>query len=222
MRAANLKGNYTLSVLPFTPHALTLAKLATARGKELMLHNPMSNTQKLSLGPGALTSGMARADFLHTLRENIAQIPNLRGLNNHMGSQLTQEAEPMGWLMQALKTHGLYFVDSRTSTQSIAWSMANLYSLPSAKRDIFLDHSRNKNDIIEQLDKAIALAKKRGYALAIGHPYSETLDVLESFEAQFTESQVTLVFASDLLQAPKANTGACPTPPIFLQSGAYD
>lgn len=220
MRAAKLRGAYTLSILPFTPHAQKLAELGLKHNKELMLHNPMSNTKDLSLGPGALTSGMTRTDFLQTLRRNIAYIPEIQGVNNHMGSQLTQESEPMGWLMDELNRQQLYFIDSRTSTASIAWSLAKLYQLPTAKRNIFLDHSRNKDDILNQLHKAIALASAHGHAIAIGHPYSETLDILESAEVLFMESQVNLVFASELVQTSRTGIEHCPTPPSFLQQGA--
>lgn len=224
-RCADLPGQFTLAVLPFTPHGLQLSERAHARGKELILHAPMSNTRDLSPGRGALTSELSQPAFAHRLSAMLREVPHIRGLNNHMGSQLTQEQEPMNWLMDELAQRSLYFIDSRTSADSLALQTAQRYQIPSARRDIFLDNERDPVLIYAQLRKALALARSQGKSIAIGHPYPETLRVLEQIQPLLKEYQVELVSASRLLQASTIDgtedllvfrNTYCPAPPVLL------
>lgn len=222
-RTADLQGDFTLAVLPFTPHGIELAQRAHERGKEIMLHAPMSNRHNYPLGRGGLLSGMQRAEFLTVLSQNLANIPHIQGVNNHMGSQLTEQAEPMRWLMEELKLRGLYFVDSRTSAQTQALMMAEKIHLPSRKRDVFLDDERTRSNIQYQLLRALKLAQQQGSAIAIGHPYPETLAELEQLQPLLNQYQVQLVKASQLMVSSrkyqqlgeKTNT-ACIAPPVNL------
>lgn len=219
-RSLNLPGDFTFAVLPHAPHGARLAREGAALGKEIMLHNPMSNIRNLPLDAGALASGMTHRDFIRTLEENLRTIPEARGLNNHMGSQLTQESEPMGWLMQYLGDHGYYFIDSRTTADSQAWETARRYRIPTLKRDVFLDHERSVEGVLRQLEQAIELARTRGYAIAIGHPYPETLMVLEQINPLLTDAGVTLVPISALLDRPGGPPPiagrSCLAPPLSL------
>lgn len=220
-RSADLNGDFTLAVLPFTPHGAELAERAHRQGKEIMLHAPMSNRHNYPLGRGGLKTGMQRSEFLAVLRENLANIPHIKGVNNHMGSQLTEQAEPMGWLMDELRQRQLYFVDSRTSAQTQALNMAERIHLPSRKRDVFLDDERTTSNIRYQLIRALRLAQQRGSAIAIGHPYPETLSELEQLQPLLAQYQVTLVKASQLMRRPQlaSNTKThprCIAPPINL------
>lgn len=199
-RAARLNGAFTLSVLPFTPHGLSSAKLASNHGKELMLHLPMSTINNLPLGKGGLVSNMGKAAFLTTLRQDLANIPHIQGVNNHMGSGLTQEAEPMQWLMEELRPRGLYFIDSRTTPQTKALDIATLNHIPSLKRDVFLDDINETKAIEYQLNRAIQFARQRGSAVAIGHPYPATLSVLERMQPLLIQQGISLVYVSQLLK----------------------
>lgn len=198
-RTTDLPGAFTIAVLPFTPHGRELAERAHKRGKEVMLHAPMSNHHSYPLGRGGLVSGMKQAEFLAVLRQNLANIPYIKGVNNHMGSQLTEQAEPMRWLMQELQARRLYFVDSRTSAQTQALIEAERIRLPSRKRDVFLDDKRDSQHIHQQLLLAMKKAKQQGIAVAIGHPYPETLDLLKRIEPLLERYQVELVSVSKLL-----------------------
>lgn len=221
-RTADLPGDFTLAVLPFTPHGSELAGRAYQRGKEIMLHAPMSNHHQYPLGRGGLVSGMPRAEFLAVLRQNLANIPHVQGVNNHMGSQLTEQVEPMGWLMEELKRRGLYFVDSRTSAQTRALIVAEAIQLPSRKRDVFLDNERSLDNIRYQLRRAVKLAQQQGSAIAIGHPYPETLAELEQLQPLLDQFQVRLVKASELMPIPGALPFTakpqtfCAAPPMSL------
>jgi uncharacterized protein len=221
-RTLALPGNITVAVLPFTPHGRQLAELAHSAGKEVMLHAPMSNKRHLALGPGGLTETMNHTEFLAILRRNLADIPHVKGVNNHMGSLLTEATEPMRWLMAELQARQLFFIDSRTSAQTQALHMAERIKLPSRKRDIFLDDQRSTSAILIQLKRALKLAQQQGSALAIGHPYPETLEVLQSLPHLLDSYQVSLVFASQLLNprqqlalTPIKNTD-CLAPPEYL------
>jgi len=222
-RAADLRGTFTLAVLPFTPHGIELAERAHQRGKEIMLHAPMSNRHNYPLGRGGLVSGMKHAEFLAVLRQNLTNIPHVKGVNNHMGSLLTEQAEPMRWLMQELKQQQLYFVDSRTSAQTQALLMAEQAHLPSRRRDVFLDDERSRNAINRQLLRALKQAQQQGSAIAIGHPYPETLAELEQLQPLLNQFNVRLVKASQLMPIDNAaesfpvnqNT-QCIAPPMSL------
>lgn len=210
-------GDLTLAILPFTPHGQDLAELAASLNKEIMIHAPMSNSRELPLGPGALESNMSREQFHANLEAMFRAIPQARGLNNHMGSQLTQELTPMNWLMQELLKRDFYFVDSRTSPRSQALYAANQWLVPALKRDVFLDNQRNSAHIRQQLNKALALAKQQGKAIAIGHPYPETLEALRELPQLLANHQIELVRVSALLQARHQETARyCPAPPVLL------
>jgi polysaccharide deacetylase 2 family uncharacterized protein YibQ len=172
-----------------------------------MLHAPMSNLRQTKLDPGGLTADMTRDEFIRTLRHNIGAIPHVIGINNHMGSYLTQLHAPMNWLMTELKHQQLFFIDSRTSADSQAWEVAQQHGLSSHKRDVFLDHERESDAIEKQFERMVKLAKRRGSALAIGHPYPETLTVLERLVPQLRRQGIELVTIERLL----------PNPPVPIQ-----
>lgn len=218
-RAARLNGQFTLAILPFTPHGLSSAQLAHSRGKELMLHLPMSAINHQALGKGALVSGMEKAAFLTTIRQNLSSIPHLKGVNNHMGSRLTQETEPMQWLMAELRPRGLYFVDSRTSAQTKAFEIAKSQQVPSLKRDVFLDDINETHAIEQELKRALQLAHKQGAAVAIGHPYPATLHVLEHIEPLLQKQGVRLVYASQLIA--QATTTVFKSAPSVLKDEGF-
>jgi len=218
-RSLALPGAFTYALLPMAPHSARLARLGAQNGKEILLHTPMSNTRGLPLDPGALLEDMNRTEFFQVLDANLKAIPQARGLNNHMGSLLTQRTEPMGWLMEFLQERHLYFIDSRTSARSRANETARLYQVPSRQRDIFLDHSRAPEQISRQIDEAINLAREQGRALAIGHPYPETLTLLEQIGPRLEKANVSLVRASELIpESRDASHGEsrCPAPPQTL------
>ncbi|MDO3381314.1 divergent polysaccharide deacetylase family protein [Gilvimarinus algae] len=217
-RSAMLQGAYTLAILPSTPHGPTLARLGRDSGKELILHTPMANIAGLPLGPGGLENGMSRADTLAVLRASLDELPGITGLNNHTGSALTTQARPMGWVMGEAARRKLFFIDSRTTASSLALDVAQAYGLKSAKRDVFLDHSRKPADIRHQLERAIRIAKREGQAIAIGHPYPETLELLEQAADWFELEGIELVPASEVASHSPPSSSFCPAPPQMLRS----
>jgi len=187
----------TYSFLPHTRYSKQLIELAQSRNKEIMLHLPMQPLGNKAMGPGGLNETMSRHQFIKTVRQDINAIPGAIGINNHMGSLLTQNPKSMHWLMEELKLkHKLYFVDSRTHASSVAASLAKDYRIPVASRDIFLDHSISKADIDFQFDRLLRRANRVGNALAIGHPYTETFQALKVWLPKFVEQGIEIVSVS--------------------------
>ena len=136
-----------------------------------------------------------------TLAYDLQTVPHAVGVSNHMGSLLTQQREPMRLLMKAIADRGdLFFVDSRTTADSAAGNIAQELSLPHLVRNIFLDNVREVEAINRQFDKLVAIARDHGSALAIGHPYPETLEVLEHRLPDLASSGIELVPLSKLLE----------------------
>ncbi|MDX1804257.1 MAG: divergent polysaccharide deacetylase family protein [Alcanivorax sp.] len=193
----------TCAVIPRTPHGPTLARDAAAHGKEVLIHMPMAALHHVKLDPGGLTPNMDRQALQTTVDQAIQLIPEARGMNNHMGSELTEDATPMHWLMDTLRQHRLFFVDSRTTSHSIAEQVARQSGLATAGRDIFLDNQRNLAAINRQFNKLLRLARQRGQAIAIGHPYPQTIHYLQQVLPLMQQAGIEVVPVSRLLSAPR-------------------
>jgi len=195
-RLARLEQPITLSFLPYRRHTVELAKLSHSLNKEIMLHAPMANTQHFGLGPGGLTENMDQAHLTRTLRRALQSVPHVQGVNNHMGSLLTQHLQPMDWVMTELGQYPLYFVDSRTIASSIAGDVARAHRIPSFTRDVFLDHEQTEEFIDRQFKLLIQRAQQQGTAIAIGHPHKITVDYLEKHLPLLDEQGIAVATVS--------------------------
>lgn len=199
-RAVNLPGAIACAFLPYAPYTKTLAGKAHSQNKEVILHAPMEAQHGNALGPGSLTLHMTEAEFISTLQNDLAAVPHVQGINNHMGSLLTRHPGHMLWLMQEMNRHGgLFFVDSRTTLGSVAQSVATENSVPNLERDIFLDAKPGAVFVEQQFARLIKIARARGTALAIGHPYPATIKVLKQRLQQLDNLGVDLVPVSTLI-----------------------
>lgn len=200
-RLSRLPYPVAAAVIPHTPVAERTAEHLHRAGKEILAHLPMEPRDgDIALGQGTLMAGMARPEFLKTLTRDLAAVPHAVGANNHMGSRLTSRGEPMGWVMQVLKREDLYFVDSRTASDSRGYAAARRADLPAAQRDVFLDHERSPEAIREQFRTLVARAKDNGTALGIGHPYPETLSVLAEELERARAAGIEVVSVSRLIE----------------------
>ena len=197
-RLVNLEQPITLAFLPYRRHTETLAKLAHQRHKEIMLHAPMANTRNFGLGPGGLTPDMDAQSLKTTLRRALQSIPHVKGVNNHMGSLLTQQLAPMDWVMSELDRYPVYFVDSRTIASSIAGEVADAYRIPTLTRDVFLDHEQTEEYVDRQFRLLIKRAKENGSAVGIGHPHTVTVDYLEKHLPLLDEQGIAVATVSGL------------------------
>ncbi len=200
-KVLELPKEVTASILPFTPHAKKIAKRAAEQGRSIMLHVPMEAHERNELlGPGALRSSMAGWQLLTQLRKDIVSLPNVVGVNNHMGSRLTQETGNMRWVMALLKWQGLYFIDSRTTVETVAQQVAGSMGVATSGRDIFLDHHISEKAIDKQFERLLAFARKNGSAIAIGHPHSETIRVLKKRLPQLAAEGIKLVTPATIIK----------------------
>ena len=200
-RVVRLPGAIACSFLPMNNATIRLAKLAHSYNKEILLHLPMESLAKNPMGPGGLSLDMTEKEFVWALQKDLESVPHVSGINNHMGSLLTQHPGHMVWLMEEIKRNGqLFFVDSRTTHASVAMTVALEEGVPSLQRDIFLDHNGDLESVRKQFMKTIARAKKLGTALAIGHPYQNTIAVLEEMLPQLDSMGVRLVPVSEMVK----------------------
>jgi polysaccharide deacetylase 2 family uncharacterized protein YibQ len=161
--------------MPDTPHAADFARQAHKAGKTVIVHMPMDPAG----GPFAWQPGLPDEQLRERLAAAFRAVPFAAGLNNHEGSRMTVQPGPMALLADELQRRRLFLVDSRTTPATQAQAMAQAIGLASVARDVFLDDVRTPDAIAGQLSKAVALARKQGSAVVIGHPYPQTLDVLE-------------------------------------------
>ncbi|WP_372964537.1 divergent polysaccharide deacetylase family protein [Marinobacter sp.] len=191
-RLTQIEQPLTMAFLPYRRHTVQLAKLAHLHDKEVMLHAPMANTRHFDIGPGGLTPDMDETAISTTLRRALQSIPHVTGVNNHMGSLLTQQVQPMDWVMKELSRYPVYFVDSRTIASSVAGQVASAYQIPSLTRDVFLDHEQTEAFVDQQFQLLIKTAKKNGTAIGIGHPHAVTVDYLEKHLPELDEQGIAI------------------------------
>lgn len=201
LRAVKLPGAIACAFLPYAPHTPRLALLAHSYNKEILLHAPMEAEGQDTLERGALTLHMTQQEFVRTLQDDLKAVPHVQGINNHMGSLLTRHPGHMLWLMQEINRHGdLFFVDSRTTTKSVALRVALESGVPSLQRDVFLDNDRDTAAIEHQFHRLLEVARAHGVALAIGHAYPETMEVLERMLPRLAEHGIRLVSLAEMIR----------------------
>lgn len=190
----------TLSFLPYAPDLVVQTRVAAARGHELMVHLPMQPmADDIDPGPNALFVDLDDGEIARRVDWALTRFDGYAGVNNHMGSRFTARAEAMRPVLLALRGRGLFFLDSRTSPDSVAGTLADQLGLAHATRDVFLDHDRDPQAIRDALAQVEALALLHGSAIAIGHPYPETLAVLAEWLAEADERGLDLVPVSALV-----------------------
>lgn len=195
----------TFSILPFTPKGKEIALLAREKGKEVMLHIPMAangkgeTIEKLEARtPGMLQVSMSDGELRRLVRQEIQEVPYAKGANNHMGSLFTRNPRKMRIVLEELKARGYYFLDSLTDSRSVAYRVASQLGMKCFRRDVFLDNSKDVKYILHQLDALGSLARKRGYAVAIGHPSRATLLALRRGLPKLEKKDIKVVPLSQL------------------------
>lgn len=200
-RAMELPGKVTLSFLPYASDLAHQTGIAKAKGHELMLHVAMEpESTEVDPGPNVLLTGVPPKELQANLNWNMAQMADYIGVNNHMGSRFTRDLAGMRLVMAALKDRGLFFLDSLTSRDSVAAIAAAEAGVPYTRRHIFIDHKDDAAFIARQIAQIEDLAKKQGYAVAIGHPRELTLDALEKWLPGLAEKGFELIGVSGLFK----------------------
>ena len=163
----------TVAVLPGLAHTRESAERVRKSGNELMLHQPMQAVNlSVNPGPGAITPDMNEEQVRSILFNNLYEIGPVSGVNNHEGSLITADAEKMSWIMKLLSDEGLYFLDSRTNVETKVPYVASSLGYSYYQRNIFLDNTKNRDDILFEIKKGLEYANKNGSAIMIGHVWS--------------------------------------------------
>jgi hypothetical protein len=189
----------TYSVLPFEPRTAAVAARLVELGEEVLCHLPMEAQRGENPGPGALTEAMSEGEIRDATRRALESVPGAVGVNNHMGSALSEDPGAMGAMLGVVRKRGLFFLDSRTSAASVAYGLAREAGVPAAERKVFLDVDRTPEAIRHEFARLIALANQGQPAIAIGHPYPETLAVLREELPRALEHGYRFVKVSDVL-----------------------
>jgi len=190
----------TISVLPHLPFSTQIAEEAPQHGMQVILHLPVQpDNPSIALGPGGITVDMADDEIRRTVNDDLGTVPSAVGANNHMGSLGTADPRVMRAVMDVMKTRHLFFVDSMTSSRSVAAKVAGEMGVPTAVRAVFLDNEDSEEYVRGQFRALIAIAQSRGDAIAIGHVGKVTARVLVSMLPEFDEAGIQLVRISDLV-----------------------
>ncbi len=192
----------TFSILPFAPFSKKLAREAHRKGKEVILHLPMEphGYPQVRPGEGVLLEEMDEASFLHQLSKDIEAVPYIKGVSNHMGSRLMEDPEKMKIVFSELKRRGLFFLDSRTTPQTIGFQVAQSVGLKVLERNIFIDNSLTEEDIKRQLEELIQFSISKGKAIGIGHPHPSTIKFLKEIIPKMKEQGIELVPLSGVME----------------------
>jgi len=180
----------TLSVFPLAPFTHAICLDAAAHGCDVMLHLPMEpkGYPRVRPGPGALFLHMTDKKMRQILRRDLKAVPYACGVNNHMGSAFTECKNKMLVVLKELKRHGLFYVDSRTSALTVGFKLAEQLGIPSAQRNVFLDNDTDEKSIRIQMERLFSMARHKGMAIGIGHPYVETLKVIRRYAPHLKEN----------------------------------
>jgi polysaccharide deacetylase 2 family uncharacterized protein YibQ len=191
----------TFAILPNTPHARKVALLAHESGEQVMLHLPMEprDSDRYSLEKDTVLAGMDKKEVQTILQRDLAQIPYVRGVNNHMGSKATEDAGVMQALMEVLKKEGLFYIDSHTSSHTLGPQMARQAGVAFGSNDRFIDQEKDSLKIKKAIRQSMEKAKKEGKAIAIGHPHPLTVQTIREMIPEIEKAGIKLVFASEVV-----------------------
>lgn len=192
-----------VAVLPQLNNSVAAAQKIRAAGKELLLHQPMQAINlKVDPGPGAITPTMHTYEIAEVVKKNIAQIGPVVGMNNHEGSLITESAPKIGAVLEVCKNAGIFFLDSRTTANSVVSQVAMEFGMNILERDIFLDNTPNREDILKEFLKGVKVANRDGYAIMIGHIWSGSnlANLLEEVYPVLKSKGYTLVTPGDLYE----------------------
>jgi len=197
----NLGVPITFSILPGEVFATDVALLAARSGYEVMVHLPMEPHSYPATNPGddALLLGQSEKEITHRVQAYFKKVPYASGANNHMGSRFTEFEPGMQTVLKEMHEKGMFFIDSRTTGNSVAGKVATRIGVPNATRDIFLDNVADVEAISEQIRKLVHLAERRGKSIGICHPYPETIEALRREVKFLRNGPVEVVFASKLV-----------------------
>jgi uncharacterized protein len=200
-RAIALPGEVTLSFLPYPETTPVLAREGARAEHEVIVHVPMEPEGTENPGPGALRVTMSAGQISQLLGDDLARVPGAVGINNHMGSKFTADRAALVAVDEALAAKHLFFLDSRTTPDTVVVPTARAFDVASAGRDVFLDDEQQATAVDKQLAETESRAREQGVAIAIGHPHAVTLSALEAWTKTVTSRGFVLIPVSAAIRA---------------------
>ena len=197
----DVPGPLTLSFMTYAGDLPQQTKAARARGHELMLHMSMEpSNPTIDAGPNVLMTSMGDGELNNLVEWGLDRFDGFVGVNNHMGSRFTEDAHAMGVVLEKVKNRGLLFLDSRTSPKSVGSRVARKLGMAALDRNVFLDNDNDVAHVLKQLNELERLARKRGVAIAIGHPRDATIEVLKTWIPEAIDRGLAIVPLSGVMK----------------------
>ena len=187
------------AVLPYESRTDEVVGWLSEGTREVLCHLPMEASNGADPGPGALTAAMGPRELAEATRRALERVPIAVGVNNHMGSELTTDRRAMRAILGVLRGRELFFVDSRTSPDTVGYRLARKMEIPAAERKVFLDAEMGVDGVREQFERWKEIGREEGAAIAIAHPHPATLDVLREEIPRAREEGFLFVPVSFLL-----------------------
>jgi hypothetical protein len=189
----------TVAVLPGLTASTAVAERARDAGLQVILHLPLEaeETERV-LGPGGVTTAMSDEAIAAQVRAGLDGLPGVVGLSGHMGSRATADRRVMAAVLSVLRERGLFFVDSRTTVETVAATVAREMGIPMAERTVFLDNEDDPAYIRVQARRLLEVARSTGSAVAIGHVQKQTAEVLRGLLPEFDRVGIVFVPVSTL------------------------
>lgn len=203
-RTANISSlDYPLtsSFLTYASNLRPQIAVAERAGHEIIAHLPMEPKASMNVSPDVLTVKMNEKQVAEGLNGMLDKFPGIAGVNNHMGSRFTEDAERMDVVMKELEKRGLFFLDSKTTPHSAGEKAAKDNRVRYVSRNVFLDNEDKFDYVMRQLRQTEAIARKNGYAVAIGHPKEQTYNALKVWLPTLKSRNLRLVHLSEIVKA---------------------
>jgi len=196
----NLNANLTYAVIPGHEHSTSFGEDAVKAGYEVIVHMPLENLSNLGGEEEfVLTTTMDSETIQKRVKLALDQIPTAIGMNNHQGSKASANQHVMSNIARVMKNRNLFFIDSRTTAETVAESTMEVYGVPTARRNVFLDNDDDISKIQKQLDELVQKAEEWGSAIGIGHVKPKTLSVLEKQIPELRKKGFKFEFVSKML-----------------------
>lgn len=195
-----LDARLTYAIIPGHRYSTSFGEKAVESGYEVIVHMPMENTGK-TYGEEefVLMTTMDNETIERRLNNAIEEIPTAIGMNNHQGSKASADQNVMSNVAKVMKERGLFFLDSRTTIETIGETTMEIFDVPTARRNIFLDNEDDEEKIEKQLMKLVKRSEEVGSAIGIGHVKPKTLNVLSDQIPKLKKKGYKFEFVSKML-----------------------
>ena len=196
-----INANLTYAIIPGHNYSTSFGEKAANAGYEVIVHMPMENTGK-TYGEEkfVLMTDMDSETIKRRINNAFFQIPTAIGMNNHQGSKASADQHVMSNVAKVIKEKGLFFLDSRTTVETVIVTTMEVFGVPTAKRNIFLDNEDSELEIRTQLEKLVKKAERDGSSIGIGHAKRNTLSVLKAEIPKLQKRGFKFVFVSEMVR----------------------